>query len=182
MIFFEKILFSNTSEDKYIFEFKKIYIIQLIINLTFRLSILLPLLYNTDSIFYFVIKIIIFYIVLLINFVVVTQINHIHEENFTYNKNFYKHQIITSNNVLAESNIMRFLTGGLNCQIEHHLFPSINSCHLPAISKIIRRICKKYDIKYNEYKSIYQAILDTIKTVKKINPVTAYNYNFKFSF
>ena len=116
---------------------------------------------------------------MLINFVIVTQINHIHEENFTQHNNFFVHQVITSNNVLAKSHLTRILTGGLNCQIEHHLFPSINSCHLPELAKIIRPICEKHNIQYNESRSIYEAFSDTLKTIKKINPLSASKYNLK---
>ena len=64
---------------------------------------------------------------------------------------------------------MRILSGGLNYQIEHHLFPSVNSCHLPEISKIVKKLCKKYNIKYNEYNSFFKALYDVFITVKNIN-------------
>tara|TARA_Y100000590_G_C14903245_1_gene707210 strand:+ start:145 stop:387 length:243 start_codon:yes stop_codon:yes gene_type:complete len=63
---------------------------------------------------------------------------------------------------------MRLFTGGLNCQIEHHIFPSVNSCHLPALAKIIKPLCKKYNIKYNESSNVIHATLDTIATFKNI--------------
>ena len=57
--------------------------------------------------------------------------------------------------------------------MEHHLYPSVNSCHLPALSKIIKPLCIKYNIDYNESLSLYQAVIDTIHTIKKLNPKTA---------
>ena len=83
----------------------------------------------------------------------------------------YKHQIITAYNVSPSSHFMRFLTGGLNCQIEHHLFPSVNSCHLPALSKIIKPLCKKYNIKYNESPSLLLTLYDTYKTIQNIHTI-----------
>ena len=102
-------------------------------------------------------------------FIIFTQINHIHINNFVNNRNFYKHQIITAHNVCTQSFLIRILSGGLNCQIEHHLFPSVNSCHLPALARIIKPLCNKYYIKYNESSSLFYAIYDTIKTIKIIN-------------
>jgi fatty acid desaturase len=112
-------------------------------------------------------------------FILFTQINHIHTTNFVNNKNFYKHQIITAHNVSPQSFLIRLYSGGLNLQIEHHLFPSVNSCHLPALSKIIKPLCLKHNIKYNEFPSLYQAIKDTIKTIKKLTFKTISNFNFK---
>ena len=49
-------------------------------------------------------------------------------------------RIITATNIKTDSYIMRILSGGLNYQIEHHLFPSVNSCHLSEISKIVKNV------------------------------------------
>lgn len=114
----------------------------------------------------------IFYIIpqllLVILFYLFTQVNHIHDANFVTHSNFYYHQIITATNIKTDSYIMRILSGGLNYQIEHHLFPSVNSCHLPEISKIVKKLCKKYNIKYNEYDSFLKALYDVYITVKNI--------------
>ena len=169
--FFEKILFSNAAEDKELFEFRDIYIFQTILNLLIRSILFTWLIYKSNSLVLLLIKIIVFYIIMLIQFIIVTQINHIHKVNFVSNKNYYKHQIITAYNVSPSSHFMRFLTGGLNCQIEHHLFPSVNSCHLPALSKIIKPLCKKYNIKYNESPSLLLTLYDTYKTIQNIHTI-----------
>lgn len=39
-----------------------------------------------------------------------------------------------------------FFTGGLNLQIEHHLFPAISFMHYPAIAAIVADECKKRGI------------------------------------
>ena len=62
---------------------------------------------------------------------------------------------------------MRILTGGLNCQIEHHIFPSINSYHLTKLSPMVKKICYKYGVKYNE-NNLYQAVKDTYNTLQNI--------------
>ena len=66
---------------------------------------------------------------------------------------------------------MRIYSGGLNCQIEHHLFPSVNSCHLPALAQIIKPLCQKHNIKYNESSNLFHAIQDTIKTIQRLKTV-----------
>lgn len=118
-------------------------------------------------------------ILFIILFISCSQINHIHENNFDFDKNFYRHQILTSHNVCSQSLFTRILTGGLNCQIEHHLFPSINSYHLPNLAKIIKPLCYKYNINYSESSSIFKSVIDAIKTFSKFEPEYISKFNFK---
>ena len=41
-----------------------------------------------------------------------------------------------------------FMTGGLNLQIEHHLFPAVSFMHYPAISKIVRQEAEARGLEY----------------------------------
>lgn len=81
-------------------------------------------------------------------------INHIFEQSHTssesYQCSFAKMQIASSCNHYSGSMIMTFLTGGLNHQIEHHMFPSLHCFHLPLLSKDIKELCKKHNIVYND--------------------------------
>ena len=79
-----------------------------------------------------------------------TQINHLSEAcAHASSPNFYKHQIVTAQNFGNGSLFCYYFSGGLNYQIEHHLFPTVNHCHLPALSHGIKRICKKHGVPYN---------------------------------
>ena len=84
-------------------------------------------------------------------FMLNTQINHLtnvcaHASDET---NFYKHQIVTAQNFGNDSLFCYYFSGGLNYQIEHHLFPNINHCHLPALSAGVRRICETHGVPYH---------------------------------
>tara|TARA_X000000368_G_scaffold418786_1_gene419986 strand:+ start:7367 stop:8485 length:1119 start_codon:yes stop_codon:yes gene_type:complete len=59
--------------------------------------------------------------------------------------------------------IAGFLTGGLNYQIEHHIFPTCNSCYLPVINKQIKEICKKNSVNYTYYPDLWTNIKITYK-------------------
>lgn len=50
------------------------------------------------------------------------------------------------------------MLGGLNFQIEHHLFPKVSHIHYPAISKLVKEACLDHDIVYNEHKSLGKAV------------------------
>jgi hypothetical protein len=40
------------------------------------------------------------------------------------------------------------LSGGLNYQIEHHLFPRVCSAHYPALSPLVRAVCARHNVSY----------------------------------
>jgi fatty acid desaturase len=62
---------------------------------------------------------------------------------------FLERQVLSSRNV-RPSRLNDFLYGGLNYQIEHHLFPSLPRHHLPAAHGIIRRFCQERGLSYSE--------------------------------
>lgn len=85
-------------------------------------------------------------------FMACTQINHIHTDCMVENqKDWYAHQVESSANFSIGSKLTFFLCGGLNYQIEHHLFPSVNHEHLPHIQPIVQQLCKKHNVNYKHF-------------------------------
>lgn len=84
-------------------------------------------------------------------FMVNTQINHLTNTcaHASDNTNFYKHQVVTAQNFGTDSLFCYYFSGGLNYQIEHHLFPNVNHCHLPELAKSVRRICERHGVPYH---------------------------------
>lgn len=68
------------------------------------------------------------------------------------------HQLNTTSNFATSSKLLYWLLGGLNFQIEHHLFPRISHIHYPAISQLVKETCREYNIVYHEYSSMFKAI------------------------
>lgn len=60
-------------------------------------------------------------------------------------------QVRRSANFGVPSRVVSELFGGINYQIEHHLFPGVNHVHYPYISPIVKLTCKEYDIPYNTF-------------------------------
>merc|ERR1719384_2030204 len=56
-----------------------------------------------------------------------------------------------------------WLTGGLNFQVEHHLFPRMSSAHYPYIAPKVREICKKHGVQYIYYPWVWQNFFATVK-------------------
>jgi fatty acid desaturase len=60
------------------------------------------------------------------------------------------------------------LTGGLNFQIEHHLFPRMCSAHYPYIAPAVRAVCKKHGVQYGYYPWIWQNLISTMKYIHQV--------------
>jgi len=54
-------------------------------------------------------------------------------------------------------------TGGLNFQVEHHLFPRMSSGWYPYIAPKVREICAKHNVKYVYYPWVWQNLISTLK-------------------
>ena len=180
----ENIIFSDKKIDKYriLKYFNTIFLLQTFIYIIIKVLFIKVLFFNplvkqgiSVAILYTTTPLLIF----ILSFLVCTQINHIHTSNFVNNTNFYKHHVITSHNVCTDSSFIRLYSGALNMQIEHHLFPSVNSCHLYELSKIVKPLCLKYNVKYNESISLLDTINDTLKTSKKLTSKTMFDFDFK---
>jgi len=78
------------------------------------------------------------------------------------------HQLQTTANFATKNKLICWLVGGLNFQIEHHLFPKISHIHYPAISKIIKDTCDEFNIKYHEFKKMRHAVVSHALLLKKM--------------
>jgi linoleoyl-CoA desaturase len=78
------------------------------------------------------------------------------------------HQLATTANFATQSKIVSFFTGGLNYQIEHHLFPKISHVHYPEVSKIVRDVCTKYNITYFENRTLAGAVVSHVKFLRRM--------------
>lgn len=68
------------------------------------------------------------------------------------------HEVETTADFAPKSKLAHWYFGGLNFQIEHHLFPRICHIHYPAISKIVKKVCEEFDINYVSYPTVRAAV------------------------
>lgn len=85
------------------------------------------------------------------------------------------YQVKSTANFATGNKVISWLVGGLNFQVEHHLFPRISHIHYPALSKIVKRICELHNIPYNSFPTMWAAIVSHVKTMKELGkkPVLA---------
>ncbi|QES89469.1 fatty acid desaturase family protein [Rhizosphaericola mali] len=87
---------------------------------------------------------------------------------YTLEDEWAVHQLRTTANFATQNKFICWYVGGLNFQVEHHLFPRISHIHYPAINKIVKQACKDYDVTYIEYDKMYQAIGSHIGFLKQM--------------
>jgi linoleoyl-CoA desaturase len=78
------------------------------------------------------------------------------------------HQLYTTADFGRENNLLSFLCGGLNFQVEHHLYPRICHVHYKPISDIVKTTAEEYNLRYNANPSFRGAIRSHIRLLKKL--------------
>jgi len=68
------------------------------------------------------------------------------------------HQVLTSHNFSCESVFWLHCSGGLNMQVEHHLFPGVHYSHYHEIAKIVKAACKEFGLPYNTSSTLFEAL------------------------
>jgi linoleoyl-CoA desaturase len=78
------------------------------------------------------------------------------------------HQIHTTSNFSTKSKFLTWALGGLNFQVEHHLFPKISHVHYPKINEIVKKTCADFNVKYNEVPTFLAAIRSHLAHLKTV--------------
>ncbi|MEP7266615.1 MAG: acyl-CoA desaturase [Saprospiraceae bacterium] len=105
------------------------------------------------------------------------QLAHVNEETefvipvgdkYTIENEWAVHQIVTTTNFATKQKWHGWFWGGLNYQIEHHLFPRISHIHYPAISKIVKQTCSEFNVAYKEFPTVVSAIYSHLVYLKNL--------------
>ncbi len=76
------------------------------------------------------------------------------------------HQVRTTANFAPRNKLVSWFVGGLNFQIEHHLFPKISHVHYPDIAPIVKKVCDEHQVHYNEFRTMTGAIASHFRMMK----------------
>lgn len=79
-----------------------------------------------------------------------------------------EHQLRTTTNFAPDSKFFSWYVGGLNFQIEHHLFPNICHIHYKKISSIVKETAQEYNLPYNVQPTFMKALVAHGKMLKKL--------------
>jgi linoleoyl-CoA desaturase len=84
------------------------------------------------------------------------------------------HQLYTTSNFAPTNKFVSWYTGGLNHQVEHHIFPHISHIHYGKIAKIVKATALEFNLPYNEYKTTRKAIIEHFKQLKSLGAKPSY--------
>lgn len=82
--------------------------------------------------------------------------------------NWAIHQLKTTANFATGSRMFTWLVGGLNHQVEHHLFPNICHIHYPNLSSIVRDTAKEFDVPYYHHRTWGGALRSHFRVLHKL--------------
>ncbi len=81
------------------------------------------------------------------------------------------HQLKTTSDFSRSNKLLSWYVGGLNYQIEHHLFPKICHVHYPAISKIVETTTAQFSMPYFVHEGFWTAFRSHYRTLKNLGRV-----------
>jgi linoleoyl-CoA desaturase len=68
------------------------------------------------------------------------------------------HEVQSTVNFCHRNRLLTWMLGGLNYQIEHHLFPALPHTHYPQLAPIVRRNCERHGIRYATQPTLRRAL------------------------
>lgn len=93
------------------------------------------------------------------------------DANGVMDNNWAVHQLMTTTNFSPKSRLFSWFVGGLNFQVEHHLFQNICHTHYRDLSKIVSATAKEFGIQYNTQKNFAIAVWNHGKMLKKLGTI-----------
>ncbi len=93
--------------------------------------------------------------------------------------NWAVHQVMNTADFAPNNKLVCWFIGGLNFQIEHHLFPQICHVHYPKIAKIVEAVANEYDIPYQVMPTFRSALVAHGKMLKKLGRNEDHIYELK---
>jgi len=84
------------------------------------------------------------------------------------------HQVQTTVDFARGSKFLCWFLGGLNFQVEHHLFPRVCHVHYPALSRIVEETCADHDVVYRAEPTLLRALAANVRWLRTMGrPTTA---------
>jgi linoleoyl-CoA desaturase len=78
------------------------------------------------------------------------------------------HQVETTVDFASQNKLAAWYLGGLNFQIEHHLFSKVCHIHYPAISRIVENTCREFSMSYISYPTVRSAVTAHYRFLKML--------------
>jgi linoleoyl-CoA desaturase len=83
------------------------------------------------------------------------------------------HQLETTVDFARSSPILTWYFGGLNYQIEHHLFPKVCHLHYPALSRIVEDVALQHGVRYRAHRTFRAALASHFRLLRRLGQLPA---------
>ena len=81
---------------------------------------------------------------------------------------FVEHQLATTADFAPRSRLVTWYVGGLNFQVEHHLFPRISHLHYPALAEIVRATCAERGLVHRRHETLWGALTSHVRFMRRL--------------
>ncbi len=78
------------------------------------------------------------------------------------------HEVETTANFAPRSRIAAWYLGGLNSQIEHHLFPNVCHLHYPRLRQVVEETCREFSVRYHSFPTFAAALRSHYRHLKAL--------------
>jgi linoleoyl-CoA desaturase len=79
-----------------------------------------------------------------------------------------EHQLATTADFAPRSRLISWYVGGLNFQVEHHLFPRVSHVHYAAVARIVRETCREFGVRHLRYETLWGALAAHFRCLKRL--------------
>ncbi|MEO1173188.1 MAG: fatty acid desaturase [Myxococcota bacterium] len=87
------------------------------------------------------------------------------------------HQLATTANFAPKNRLLSWYLGGLNYQVEHHLFSGVPDLYYPELAPLVEQTCREYGMRYHSYDTFTEALIAHGRMLRDLGrapePVTA---------
>ena len=91
-----------------------------------------------------------------------------HEETGSLEHAWAVHQAETTVDFARDNRPLSWWVGGLNFQIEHHLFPQVCHVHYPAIAPIVEQVCQEYGVPYHAHPTFWAGLVSHYRWLRQM--------------
>lgn len=88
-------------------------------------------------------------------------------------------QLATTVDFAPNNPLVTWYVGGLNFQIEHHLFPRISHVHYPKIAPIVREVCEQFGVPHRTNPTLRDALASHIRHLRRLGEPQRHERGFE---
>jgi linoleoyl-CoA desaturase len=100
--------------------------------------------------------------------VVPTSVYPMPDESGNIDADWAVSQLYNTANFAPSSRLLSWYVGGLNYQVEHHLFPNICHVHYRKLSQIVQQTAKEYNLPYHSYHTFRRALIEHTRMLRNL--------------